>query len=163
MLLLGLRQRALEQVPGHRRARERAPRTLRPWTRDPPAVAHVRRLCVRVGADPGRRARALSGRQAALAAELALRGVGRLPEVEPLRLVAAQPAHERVLLGGLDALGHEVELQGMTEVDDALEKHEIAVLGPGVRAEAPIDLYDVDREHPEIRVRRVAGPEVVER
>src|SRR5207253_9570307 len=141
-------QRALEQVPGHRRARERAPRTLRPWTRDPPAVAHVRRLCVRVGADPGRRARALSGRQAALAVELALRGVGRLPEVEPLRLVAAQSAHERVLLGGLDALGHEVELQGMTEIDDALEKHEVGVLRTGVGAEAPTDLHCGAWVHP---------------
>ena len=111
-----VRQRALEQVPGHGRGRERPARALRPGPRDPAAVAHVRRLRVRVGADPRRRPRALPRRQAALAVladrgvEVALRGVGRPAEVEALRLLAAELAHDRVLLGGLDPLGDEVEL-----------------------------------------------------
>ena len=95
--------------------------------------------------------------------ELALSGVRRPAEVEPLRLLAAELADDRVLLGGLDSLRDQVELERVPEVDDALEQDEVAVLAARVRREAPVDLDDVDRELPQVRERRVAGPEVVER
>src|SRR3954451_17179112 len=87
----------------------------------------------------------------------------RPAEVEPLRLLAAELAYDRVLLGRLDPLGDEVELECVAEVDDALEQDEVAVLGADVRREAPVDLDDVDRELPQVRKRRVARAEVVER
>src|SRR6478672_2494825 len=87
----------------------------------------------------------------------------RPAEVEALSLLAAELAHDRVLLGGLDPLGDQVELQRMPEVDDPLEQHKVAVLGADLRRETPVDLDDVDRELAQIRERRVAGAEVVER
>src|SRR2546421_7045491 len=50
----------------------------------------------------------------------------------------------------------------MAEVDDALEQREVAGVIPGVCREAPVDLDHVDRELPQVRKRRVAGPEIVE-
>src|SRR5262249_38060883 len=130
VLLLGMRERPVEQVPGHGRGGKRPPRTLRPGPRDPAAVALVRRLRVRAGADPRRRPRALPGGQAALEAalgdrdvEVPLSRVGGPPEVEPLGLVAAESPHDRVLLRGLDTFGNEIELERVAEVDDALEEN----------------------------------------
>ena len=55
VLLLGLRRRALEPQPDRRRRRQRPARDVRRRPRDPAAVAAVRRLRGRVGADSRRR------------------------------------------------------------------------------------------------------------
>ena len=74
----------------------------------------------------------------------------RPAEIEPLRLLAAELAHDRVLLGRLDPFRDEVELERVAEIDDSFEEDEVAVLAVGVRREAPVDLDDVDGELPQL-------------
>ena len=63
----------------------------------------------------------------------------------------------------LDSLGDEVETEGVAEVDDPFQKHEVGSTGVDRVGEAAVDLDDVDREALQVGERRVAGAEVVER
>src|SRR6476661_6301499 len=91
------------------------------------------------------------------------RTVGRAAEEIPLSELAAELAEGLQLVGRLDALGDDAEVQGLAEGDD--RPGEGPVVGPRVLGadELPGDLQDVDREAAEVAERRVAGPEVVDR
>ena len=102
-------------------------------------------------------------RAGTLGAQVLDRGVRvhRAREVEALAQVAAEVAQRRPLLGELDALGHDVEVQRLAQRDDR------AWPGPTASGVAPaaqeraVHLEDVDGEAAEVAQRRVAGAEVV--
>ena len=89
---------------------------------------------------------------------------GNRPGVQvALAAGAAEPAQDGDLLGSLDALGDDLEVEGAAELDDRPGQHgPVAALADPVD-ERLVDLEDVDREPLEVAERRVARPEVVDR
>src|SRR5258708_737564 len=84
-------------------------------------------------------------------------------EEEALREVAVEPLEASSLLLGLDSFGDHLELEPVTEVDDAAdERFRFGTLAEA-GDEAAIDLELMDRQHAEVGQARVAGSEIVER
>src|SRR5262245_66327733 len=83
--------------------------------------------------------------------------IHRLGEQEALAETAPQLAEGVDLLGLLDSLGHDVEVQAVPERDDRAREARLIVLG---REERAVHLEDVDREAAQVRERGIAGPEV---
>ena len=67
-----------------------------------------------------------------------------------------------MLLGGLDALGHDRHAEQVGELDDREDDGVARAILFQVGDEALVDLDDVDREALEVGERGVAGSEVVE-
>src|SRR5436190_1283464 len=63
----------------------------------------------------------------------------------------------------LDPLGHGLELERSTELEQATDDGRNLVSVDDRADERPIDLQDVDRELPQVAERRVPGAEVVDR
>src|SRR5581483_6032353 len=84
-------------------------------------------------------------------------------EQEALAELAPERAQRVELLGGLDALGCRLQVEGLGDVDDGAP--EARVLGaPGdALHEGLVDLQEVDRQPPQVAERGVTGAEVVER
>src|SRR5207249_3105488 len=95
--------------------------------------------------------------------QMAERIGARIPEVEALGTVAPEAADNLVLRPRLDSLGDQVQPERISEVDDPFQQYEIGVTGGDRVGEASVDLHDVDREALQVRERRVAGAEIVER
>src|SRR2546428_10893178 len=112
----------------------------------------------------GRAANALGqapGRAAERRGELSRRE--RRTEVVPLREIAAQRGEPFVRLGGLDALCDRLEPEAVRE-DDRGSHDGLAVRGLlQVEGEKAVDLELIDRHPVQVGVRRVAGPEAVNR
>ena len=90
-------------------------------------------------------------------------GVHRPGEEEALAELAAELAQGGPLLGLLDALGHDVEIESRAERERPRRPGpDISGVAPSPE-ERPVHLQDVHREAAEVAERRVAGPEVVER
>src|SRR4029079_16422694 len=91
-----------------------------------------------------------------------VRGYGRA-EVVTLHLVARAFAQERLLLGRLDAFGDDRQAQGLTHRDDRLGNRAIFRVARDLADEGAVDLQRVDREALQMRERRVARAEIVDR
>src|SRR3954470_5446223 len=87
----------------------------------------------------------------------------RLRKMEALAGAHTHADERPCLLGVLDPLGDDVQVQALSELHDAADEVHARGGGPRVLDERPVDLEHVDREALEVAERRVAGAEVVHR
>ena len=86
-----------------------------------------------------------------------------LREIEPLNAVAAFCTQERELLGRLDALGDDLEIERVRHRDHGADDRRVFGLVREIGHERAVDLDRVEREPPQIAERRIAGAEIVDR
>ena len=84
-------------------------------------------------------------------------------EVVALAEVAADLAQHVELRAGLDALGDDLEADGLGEADDQAHERRVVVGEREALDELARDLQRVERQVAQVAERRVAGAEVVER
>src|SRR5258706_116272 len=99
-------------------------------------------------------------RRAARSSEELLRVLGRdrLADEVALDLVAAVRVEERAVLGRLDALGDDLEVQAVAERDDRLgDEALVRAAARGVAHERSVDLERRDRQALQVRQARIAG------
>ena len=90
-------------------------------------------------------------------------GAHRGSEEVALGDVAAEGAQRGELVGRFDALGDDDHPERVRHRGDALHDRRGALVAAQAQDERPVDLEHVDREAVQVRERRVAGAEVVER
>src|SRR4051794_1432615 len=101
-------------------------------------------------------------RSGASAAPEARRGGAGATEEVALAEAGLQLAQRGELLGGLDALGDDLEVERAGEVDDHADEARFAPAGGQAVDERLGDLQRVQRQRMQVRQRRVACAEVVE-
>src|SRR5690606_36527988 len=109
--------------------------------------------------DQPRRFRRLLGAQL-LGDRVRMRG---LAEEIALHLVAAAAQQEPLLRGGLDAFGDDRDAQRPAYGDDGLDDRLVLDVVRDLEDERAVDLQRIDRETFELRERRVARAEIVDR
>src|SRR5437762_2437658 len=93
-----------------------------------------------------------------------LRAFHRTRDVEALHDVAPELDEAVPLALRLDALGHDLESEAVAQVDGRLHDGRArSVDGANVLDEGPVDLHLLERQLVEVRERRVAGAEVIQR
>src|SRR5262245_34212100 len=92
----------------------------------------------------------------------ALLGRRRHREAVALDLVAAVCGEQLELLLRLDSLGHDLELEAVSQADYREGDHRVLRIGRDVADERVVDLERVDRKALQVSEARVAGAEVVD-
>ena len=92
-----------------------------------------------------------------------LAGRQRLREQIALHLIATVAAQQLELTARLDPFGDHLESQAFRQRDDCLRDRSVVRIGGDVLNEGLVDLERLDREALEVKQRRIAGAEVVDR
>ena len=155
-------RRRLPRTPGggiRRRCGGAAPRPL-PWSATGPAPAGLPAPATAGSAD---KLLGSAGDESVRQQLLDdLRWLGTVEE-ESLRGIAAGRLEVAELVGGLDALGGDRQLERVAELDHRVDdRHVLLVVGQAAY-ERPVNLDAVDGEPAQVLERRVAGAEVVDR
>ncbi len=87
----------------------------------------------------------------------------RLRHEEALAEIAAELAQGRQVLLALDAFGDHRETEVVREIDGRADDHQIVVVVDHVNHEGLVDLELVQRQPLQVRERRIAGAEIVDR